>query len=75
MSERLVRYKLEVNLAIVKEERWDTDTDDSWYRQTSDRLTVSESIALGAQDFLGVTHVLAALHDSITQIGDKAIKP
>jgi len=59
------RYKLQVNLAIVREEMWQND---GCWRPTQERLNISEDVDLGALDFIGVMGVLGRLHDSVTQI-------
>jgi hypothetical protein len=63
------RYKLEVRISIVKEER--VHPGDDYWRQTQERLSVEESLDLGAQDFLGVTRILANLHDSETALKEE----
>lgn len=78
-----VRYKLEVNLAIQKEE-WngpvtpDGLADESrehvghWSSNyNNERLTVSESMQLGAMNFLGLMRVLGQLHDAIKAVKDE----
>lgn len=63
---REVRYRLNVNLTIQREERYDPERDH--WQPTQDRLGVEESVNLGSMDFLGITRVLAQLHDAVTQI-------
>lgn len=57
-----VRYKLRVSLNIEREER--SGNDDYW-RPTQERLSVSEDLDLGGLDFIGITGVLAKLHEAV----------
>lgn len=66
MSEKITRYQLRVDLGITRQERFDTDPDQGWWRDTQERLSVQETLDLGALDFLGVTAVLARLHEAVT---------
>lgn len=60
------RYKLEVRLDIVREER--SGPEDYW-RPSQERLSVGETLDLGALDFMGVMGVLGKLHGAIREIG------
>ncbi len=62
-----IRYRLEVRISITKEEQ---QGGDNYWRPTQERLSVEESLDLGAQDFLGVTKILAGLHDSVNELRD-----
>jgi hypothetical protein len=61
-------FTLEVTLAIQQQELWPDGS--IRYTGSNNRLTVNETIQLGAMDFLSMTHILANLHDSVM-----AIKP
>lgn len=77
---RPTRYSLRVNLSIVKEE-WNgsynpangnpiEDGGGYWASMGNDRLTVEETMELGALDFMGVMGVLGKLHEAVN-----AVKP
>lgn len=61
------RFRLEVNLSIVREERPEGG-DSAYWRSTPDRLNVSESLDLGSRDFMGVMGVLGKLHQALTDM-------
>lgn len=62
------RYKLEVNINIVKEVNYNPDQQGSYWQPSQERLTVSESLDLGALNFMGVMGVLGELHGAVEQI-------
>lgn len=77
------RYKLEVNLTIVKEE-WngpitgdglpnENDKSNGGYWNNSfsnERLTVNETMQLGVMDFMEMMKVLGKLHDAVKAVGE-----
>jgi hypothetical protein len=73
MAARETRYRLNVRLMIVREER--DDPEHEYWRNTNETLSVEESLDLGSRDFLSLTHVLAALHDAIKGLGAARTDP
>jgi len=63
---REVRYRLQVRLSIHREERHDPERD--YWSPTQEQLSVEETVNLGGMDFIGITRVLAQLHDAVTEI-------
>lgn len=70
------KYNLEVRLNIVKQ-YWTgplnpdgtaNEEEHGYWQTTPERLEVNETMALGAQDFLGVMQVLASLHKAVKNI-------
>lgn len=59
-------YKLELNVSIQKLERGNNSGD--YWRPTQERLSVQESMDLGALDFLDVMKILGQLHDAMAAL-------
>lgn len=70
---KAIRYKLEVNLSIAKEE-WNgpgkPDTNEGYWQSTfnNERLTVNESLILGTMDFMEMMKVLGQLHEAVKAV-------
>jgi hypothetical protein len=64
------RYRLELRMSINREERPDRADASDYWRPTNDRLEVTETLDLGGLDFLGMTGVLAELHNAVQAVQD-----
>ena len=62
------RYNLRLSVSIEKQEGRPDGNNGVWWQQTQERLSVDQTMSLGAMDFLGVTTVLAQLHDMVQQL-------
>jgi len=62
------RYQLRLNITIERQESRDVGTGSPFWSPTQERLSVEETLDLGSQDFLGVTAILAQLHEAVTQL-------
>lgn len=66
------RYKLEVRLHIVKEEAQTggPNNQDIYWRPTYDneKLSIEESVILGALDFMQLMGVLGQMHQAVRDI-------
>lgn len=75
------RYKLEVNLSIVKEEWSGATNPDGTANEESggywntpmgnERLTVNETMGLGSMDFMALMSVLGQLHGALKTIQEE----
>ena len=71
-----IRYKLDVNLAIVKEEwngplpqKKDDDNRGYWGNSfANERLSINETLMLGTMDFMGLMKVLGEMHAAILSV-------
>jgi hypothetical protein len=66
MNDMETGYKLNLNVSIEKQER--QGGEQGYWRPTQERLSVQESLNLGAMDFLGVMKILGQLHEAMAAL-------